>query len=157
METKSKAIQRQIDDAKTAIAKKQKKLAEAIQKEKAEKFDLFKKLFSDGEGDKKGKFADATINDENAFDFINQKIDEELEAIAAKEEAKKEAAKAAKEQKAESESTDSKSQPKDEKSVDKTSTFKNEADVKEQSAQVNKVEANRTLKRIDPTTGRPIY
>lgn len=32
METKSKAIQRQIDDAKTAIAKKQKKLAEAIQK-----------------------------------------------------------------------------------------------------------------------------
>lgn len=149
METKSKAIQRQIDDAKTAIAKKQKKLAEAIQKEKAEKFDLFKKLFSDGEGDEKGKFADATINGEKAIDFINRKIDEELEAIAAEEAAKKEAAKAAKEQKAEPQSTDSKSETKDNKSVDKTSTSKNEADAKEQSAQVNKVENPMSKKAND--------
>lgn len=156
METQSERIQRQIDAANTKLLESKRKLVLAIHKEKAEKYDLFVKLFSDGEGDEKGKFADATINGEKAIDFINRKIDEELEAIAAEEAAKKEAAKAAKEQKAEPQSTDSKSETKDNKSVDKTSTSKNEADAKEQSAQVNKVEANRTPKRIDPTTGRPI-
>lgn len=157
METQSEKIQKQIDAANTKLLESKKKLVLAIQKEKAEKYDLFVKLFSDGEGDEIGKFADATINGEKAIDFINRKIDEELEAIAAEEAAKKEAAKAAKEQKAEPQSTDSKSETKDNKSVDKTSTSKNEADAKEQSAQVNKVEANRTPKRVDPTTGRPIY
>lgn len=158
METKSKAIQKQIDDAKTAIAKKQKKLAEAIQKEKAEKYDLFKKLFSDEETDgKKGKYHDSKINGENAFDFINRKIDEELEAIAAEEAAKKEAAKAAKEQKADADSSDDKSK-KDVAKDESSSTSKTDKQaVKEQAASGKQVEVNRTPKRIDPTTGRPIY
>ncbi len=149
METQSERIQRQIDAANTKLLESKRKLVLAIHKEKAEKYDLFVKLFSDGEGDEKGKFADATINGEKAIDFINRKIDEELEAIAAEEAAKKEAAKAAKEQKAEPQSTDSKSETKDNKSVDKTSTSKNEADAKEQSAQVNKVENPMSKKAND--------
>lgn len=153
METKSKAIQRQIDDAKTAIAEKRKKLAEAIQKEKAEKYDLIVNLFSDEES----KYRDAQINGEKAIDFINRKIDEKLEAIAAEEAAKKEAAKAAKEQKADVDSSDDKSK-KDVAKDESSSTSKTDKQaVKEQAASGKQVEVNRTPKRIDLTTGRPIY
>lgn len=157
METQSEKIQRQIDAANTKLLERKKKLVLAIQKEKAEKYDLFVKLFSDGEGDEKGKFADATINGEKAIDFINRKIDEELEAIAAEEAAKKEAAKAAKEQKADADSSDDKSK-KDVAKDESSSTSKTDKQaVKEQAASGKQVEVNRTPKRVDPTTGRPIY
>ena len=122
MSTSSK-LQKEIATANEMIARKKKKLAEAIQKEKAEKFELFKKLFSDEEIDgKKGKYHDSKINGENAFDFINRKIDEELVAIEAERAAKKEAAKSAKEQKAESDSSEVKSK-KDETKDESDTTF----------------------------------
>lgn len=101
METQSEKIQKQIDAANTKLLESKKKLAEAIQKEKAEKYDLIINLFSD----EKSKYRDAQINGEKAIDFINHQIDKKLEAIAAEKAAKKEAAKAAKEQKADSDSS----------------------------------------------------
>lgn len=153
METQSERIQKQIDAANTKLLASKKKLALAIQKEKAEKYDLIVELFSD----EKSKYRDAQINGEKAIDFINRKIDEKLEAIAAEEAAKREAAKAAKEQKADSDSSDDKSK-KDVAKDESSSTSKTDKQaVKEQAASGKQVEANRTPKRVDPTTGRPIY
>lgn len=153
METQSERIQKQIDAANTKLLASKKKLALAIQKEKAEKYDLIVELFSD----EKSKYRDAQINGEKAIDFINRKIDEKLEAIAAEEAAKREAAKAAKEQKADSNSSDDKSK-KDVAKDESSSTSKTDKQaVKEQAASGKQVEVNRTPKRVDPTTGRPIY
>lgn len=146
METQSERIQKQIDAANTKLLASKKKLALAIQKEKAEKYDLIVELFSD----EKSKYRDAQINGEKAIDFINRKIDEKLEADAAKK-------KAAKEQKADSNSSDDKSK-KDVAKDESSSTSKTDKQaVKEQAASGKQVEVNRTPKRVDPTTGRPIY
>lgn len=146
METQSERIQKQIDAANAKILESKKKLALAIQKEKAEKYDLIVELFSD----EKSKYRDAQINGEKAIDFINRKIDEKLEADAAKK-------KAAKEQKADADSSDEKSK-KDVAKDESSSTSKTDKQaVKEQAASGKQVEVNRTPKRIDPTTGRPIY
>lgn len=136
METQSEKIQKQIDAANTKLLESKKKLAEAIQKEKAEKYDLIINLFSD----EKSKYRDAQINGEKAIDFINHQIDKKLEAIAAEKAAKKEAAKAAKEQKADSDSSDDKSK-KDVAKDESSSTSKTgKQAVKEQAASGKQVE-----------------